>query len=366
MAARADRVLIVLHDLALGGTERIALRLARAWAQSGRWVTILCGDPSGPLADKLDPAVELALPDPPIPRAPGSRRRLGRALVQLLRRRSFDVVFVPGNFHWAVLPALGAAPWRPPVVAQISAPLFRRGRGPMRQAVFNAGSRRRLAIADALVALSPETAREADAMLGRRITTAIRLPALEDGAAPAPPSDEPLVLCAGRLVPEKGFDVALRAFARLKAPGARLAIVGEGPELPRLEALARDLGLEDRVEFAGYAPDIRPWLRRARLLLLTSAFEGYGAVIVEALGAGRPVVATDCTPAARELLATREAGRVAPIGDVSALARDIDAVLAQVPPDRERLARLVDGYRIGAVSQDYLALFDRLARARRP
>jgi glycosyltransferase involved in cell wall biosynthesis len=58
----------------------------------------------------------------------------------------------------------------------------------------------------------------------------------------------------------------------------------------------------DRVRLPGYVPDIRPWLAIARTFLLTSWYEGYAAVIVEALGAGRPVVSTDCTPAARELL----------------------------------------------------------------
>jgi glycosyltransferase involved in cell wall biosynthesis len=361
MTARADRVLIVLHDFALGGTERIALRLARAWAREGRRVTVFCGDPRGLLRRLLDPAVELVAATPDIPRGRGSRARLGRALARLLETRQFDVLFVPGNFHWAVLPQLRSLPAsrRPAVVAQISALLFRHGRGPLRQRAYNASMRRRLLAAQALVALSPETADEAEAILGRRIATTIPLPALEDEVAPALRAEGELVLCAGRLVPEKGFDVALRAFARL-APPARLAIVGEGPERSRLEALAADLGVAARVEFAGYAPDIGPWLRRARLLMLTSRFEGYAAVIVEALGAGRPVVATDCTPAARELLAHSGAGRVAPIGDVEALAEALNAELAAPPPDPQALAALVSAYRIGPAARAYLDLFDRL------
>jgi glycosyltransferase involved in cell wall biosynthesis len=362
MAARADRVLIVLHDFALGGTERIALRLARAWARAGRKATIFCGDPSGPLINLLDPTVELVVAAPPIPRGPGSRRRLGRALARLLATRRFDVLFVPGNFHWPVVPALKSLPasQRPAVVAQVSAPLSRYGRGPLEARLFNMTMRRRLADVRSVVALSPQTAREADAVLRRRIATPIPLPALEDDQTSITPASGRLVLCAGRLVPEKGFDLALRAFARLKDRAARMAIVGEGPERSRLESLAAELGVSERVRFVGYAPDIRPWLERARVLLLASRFEGYGAVIVEALGAGRPVVATDCTPAAHELLDKPNAGRVTPIGDVAAMSRALEALLAGPPPDPQALSALVAAYRIGAVSQAYLALFDGL------
>ena len=362
MAGRADRLLIVMHDFALGGTERTALRLARAWTRAGRRVSIFCGAPEGALSPLLDSGVELIAAKPAIRRGPGSRRRLGRALAELLRARDFDVLFVPGNTHWATLPALKRLPSarRPAVAAQVSAPLRRPDRGPLRQMLFEARMRRRLATAQAVVTLSPETAPQAEAILRRRIVSVIPLPALEDDDGPLPPASEPLVLCVGRLVSEKGFDVALSAFAQLADRSARLAIVGEGPERARLEALAERLGVRDRVDFAGYSEDVGSWLRRARVLLVTSRVEGYAAVIVEALGAGRPVVATNCTPAARELLGDPEAGRVAPIGDASALSRALAAVLAAPPAHPQALSRRVEAFRLGAVARDYLALFDRL------
>jgi glycosyltransferase involved in cell wall biosynthesis len=351
-----------VHVFALGGTERIALRLARAWAERGRKVSILCGDPTGPLACLLPRSVELIAAEPPVPRGRGSRGKLGQALLRLLLARRFDVLFVPGNFHWALLPPLDALPadQRPAVIAQISAPLLRHGRRLLALSIFKVTARWRLARVSALVALSQETARDAESAFGRLTLRAIPLPALEDETPPLTRAQGRLVLCAGRLVPEKGFDVAIRAFARLGDPDAQLAIVGEGPERPRLEALIAELGLAGRVELTGYAPSIAPWLERARVLLVTSTFEGYAAVIVEALGAGRPVVATDCTPAARELLTAPGAGQVAPIGDVPALAQALRVVLSAPPADPQALAHLVDAYRIGPVSQAYLSLFDQV------
>jgi glycosyltransferase involved in cell wall biosynthesis len=205
-----------------------------------------------------------------------------------------------------------------------------------------------------------------DKVLSRRITQCIRLPALDDEGAcgPRTRASGKMILAAGRLAEVKGFDVALRAFARLGDPAARLVILGEGPCRQELAALAIALGVAERVEFPGYVTDIRPWLEAARVFLLSSYFEGYAAVVVEALDAGRPVVSTDCTPAAFELLSRPEAGAVAPIADVAGLATRLRQVMAAPAPDPQRLADMVAGYRIGPISAAYLRLFDS-AKARR-
>jgi glycosyltransferase involved in cell wall biosynthesis len=199
---------------------------------------------------------------------------------------------------------------------------------------------------------------DVDRVIGRRITQRIALPALCDSAAAPTPARGRLIVAAGRLVPEKGFDLALLAFAALDDPAASLAILGEGPELGRLRDLALELGVADRVAFPGYVADVRPWLDRARLFLLSSWYEGYGAVVVEALAAGRPVVATDCTPAAYELLDCLTAGAVAPLGDVSGLALCLHHVLNAPAPCPQALSNRVAGYRIGPIADAYLHQFD--------
>ena len=364
----ARSVLVVLHDLPLGGTERIAVRLANRWAQCGRTVTILCGTRQGELTWLVDDRVRVLECDPPIPRGPGSRRRLGRAVAAYLTQRPHDVLFVPGNYHWPIMPPVARLPDRlkPVIVAQVSTPLFRHGRGRLRQIVYNWRTRMQFPGVDAAVSLSPMMTGEIDKILSRRITQCIRLPALdeENSARPRTRAGGRLIVAAGRLAAVKGFDVALRAFARLEDREARMVILGEGPCRAGLEALAVTLGVEERVEFPGYVPDIRPWLDAARVFLLSSYYEGYGAVVVEALDAGRPVVSTDCTPAAFELLSKPGAGAVAPIGDAIALAECLGRVMAAPSPDPERLAETVAGYRIGPISAAYLDLFD-IARSRR-
>lgn len=112
-------------------------------------------------------------------------------------------------------------------------------------------------------------------------------------------------LAIGRLEPEKNFTLAIEALAKARASGhdAGLTIVGKGSEEERLRGETRRLGLERYVEFAGVQGDISPYLARADALLLTSHYEGYGMVIVEALAARVPVIATDVGVA-------REAGAI--------------------------------------------------------
>ena len=363
----AKTIAIVLHDLPLGGSERIAVRLANRWAAAGRRVTLFCGSREGPLAALIDAGVEVVECDPPIPRGRGSRRRLGQATADYVAAHRPDILFVPGNYHWPILPAIDALPAdkRPGVVAQIGTPLYRHGRGRLAQIPYNLRTWRQLRRVDRAISLSDSMTRDADRVLGRRVTQRIRLPALDDAdQAFARPAEGKVILAAGRLVKEKGFEVALRAFAKVEDPEAQLVIVGEGGRREALTALARELGVADRVSFPGYARDIRPWLETARAFLLSSYYEGYAAVIVEALGAGRPVVSTDCTPAVGELLGSRLAGRVAPIGDVEALAACLNDELARPAPDPAALAALVDDYRIGPIADAYLRVFDAVAAKR--
>lgn len=128
------------------------------------------------------------------------------------------------------------------------------------------------------------------------------------------------VLAYGRMVPKKGFHILLEAFRKALDGGlqARLVLAGEGPERPRLEALAATLELQDRVAFPGWIEDVGPLLEAADLFVLPSLEEPFGIVLLEAMAAGLPMVATR-TPGPLELL-DPESGWLVPAGDPAALA----------------------------------------------
>jgi glycosyltransferase involved in cell wall biosynthesis len=287
---------------------------------------------------------------------------MARAVGDAIARDPGDVLFLPGNFHLPIAESVAALPPqnRPRVFAQISNPLRRPDRGGLAQAIFEARTRWLMRNVTCAIALT-ETARvEVDTVLRRPMAIALPSPALEDDwLAPTRPQDgPPLIVAIGRLVAQKDFGLAIRAFARIANPDARLVILGDGPLRPQLTGLIASLDLGGRVELFGYVDDVRPWLDRARCLLLSSRFEGYPAVVVEALAAGRPVVATPCCEAVRDLISTPQAGIVAVARTEQALAAAIDLQLATTAPNAAALAAQVARHRIGPVAAAYLEVFD--------
>ncbi|MBV8661740.1 MAG: glycosyltransferase [Hyphomicrobiales bacterium] len=151
----------------------------------------------------------------------------------------------------------------------------------------------------------------------------------------------PLVVALGRLAPDKDFVTLLRAFARLKTPGARLVILGEGAERALLESEIAALGLAGRVDVPGFHANPGEILAGARAFALTSRREAFSLVCVEALAHGLPIVATDCG-GPREILDAPALGRIAPVGDVDAIARALDASLADPGDPAPRQKRALD------------------------
>ena len=146
-------------------------------------------------------------------------------------------------------------------------------------------------------------------------------------AAPAPlgrAGDGPIVGSLGRITDQKGYDALVRALPEL--PGATLVLVGDGPERAALEALADELGVRERLVVTGWTADARRHLPTFDVFALPSLWEGMPLVILEAMHAGLPVVATDVGSVA-EAVADGETGYVVAAGDELAL--------------RERLARLL-------------------------
>ncbi|MFJ3926078.1 glycosyltransferase [Streptomyces sp. NPDC090022] len=135
----------------------------------------------------------------------------------------------------------------------------------------------------------------------------------------------PLAVCVGRLCQQKGQDVLLRAWPELLAtvPGARLALVGDGPDAERLRRTA-----PPGVFFVGAAADIRPWLRAADLVVLPSRWEGMALAPLEAMACGRPVLVSDVSGARESLPPGHGRLCLVPPEDPGALAKALGVLLA--------------------------------------
>ncbi len=184
---------------------------------------------------------------------------------------------------------------------------------------------------------------------------------------PLPRGGGPLLVSSGRLVPAKGFDVLIRAFALLKAFPAEshLVILGEGPLRGELESLAAGLGVGDRVSLPGSVNNPFAVYSRAAALILSSRREGFGNVLVEAMACGTPVVSVDCPFGPRRLLKDGRAGIIVPPEDPRALA---DAVrrLLEDPRLAEELSRtgreVASDYHVDRTVSRFEDLFESLAR----
>jgi glycosyltransferase involved in cell wall biosynthesis len=136
------------------------------------------------------------------------------------------------------------------------------------------------------------------------------------------------IVACGRLQPQKDHSTLIVAFARLaRRRDATLTLLGDGPLRLELEALAVREGVHDRVLFAGFQPHPQAWMRSADLFVHSSRWEGFGIVLLEALHAGCPIVATDCPGGVREVLDNGRFGVLVPVGDPASLADAMEAVL---------------------------------------
>ncbi|NUT55962.1 MAG: glycosyltransferase family 4 protein [Thermoleophilia bacterium] len=211
--------------------------------------------------------------------------------------------------------------------------------GPFRYVdrAFARGARRLIAISDAVRVFLERAGHDPEKLV------TVRYGLDELPAAPSAPTPEqagipdgaPLAVAVGRLIAQKDHPTLLRAFAlvREQLPEARLAILGSGPLESETRALVRELGLGEAVVLPGRT-DIRDWLERADVFVHTSRWEGFGIVLLEAMLAGLPIVATRVS-AVPEVVVPGETGALVEAGDVAGVARELAGLLANPARARE-------------------------------
>jgi len=151
-----------------------------------------------------------------------------------------------------------------------------------------------------------------------------------------------LIVACGRLHQQKAYPDMLRAVARVRdihGVDAELWIMGVGPEEQHLRSIVSDLGLSGLVRFLGFVPNPYAVMRHADVFLLTSHWEGFGNVIVEAMSCGLPVVVTDCPYGPSEIVRDGIDGRLVSVGDIEGIAGAL-ADLIRDPARRHEMARL--------------------------
>ena len=322
------KILVVIPTLLGGGAERVVSVLTQEWAKSHQ-VTIVLFDASGRIYDHGGRIVDLQLPASSylLRKICNFVRRTIR-LSQVLRQERPDRVisFLEG----ANFPSVAAAmmtgyqnclyvsvrddpSWLPAMYRILLPWIYRIPAGVI---AVSEGVQRRLKsmhVPDERVSVIPNP-------IPGTIGDAVERKSVS-------PLADNFILGVGRLSWQKGFDRLLSAFQGLDQPDTHLVILGRGAEESALVALAQELGIEKRVHFPGYIPDIEIWYRSAECLVLSSRHEGWPNVLMEAMMNGCPVVSFDCDYGPSEMIDHGENGLLVPEGDVEGLKRAIARVL---------------------------------------
>jgi glycosyltransferase involved in cell wall biosynthesis len=376
-----------------GGAERVLVHLAGALADQGARVDVVLAHARGPFLAEIPRSVRIVDLGAPPARA---------ALPDLLKTPGDARALLPVLFASKVTSVLGAI--RPLAhylretspgallslmdYSNVTALLARRGAGVATRIAVSVHNHvsasvrcadrmhtRRLPLlvrrfypeADAVVAVSNGVADDLVQVAGlprervHRIYNPVLIPEIADLALeplehPAFADDVPVVLGVGKLKKQKDFENLIRAFAlvRRRRP-ARLVILGRGKRHRGLLALGERLGVADDLHLPGFTSNPYPYMARASVFVLSSRYEGFGNVLVEAMACGCPVVSTDCQSGPSEILENGRYGRLTAANDPEGLASAICATLDDAPV-RSELEKRAGEFTAAASAIEYRRL----------
>jgi glycosyltransferase involved in cell wall biosynthesis len=340
----SDRLAFLLPDMRGGGAERVALTLIKAFVARGYSVDLLLMRANGELLPLVPAEVDII--DLGVTRIRGAVRPVARYLARA-KPVALHISMWPLTIAGVLAGMVGRSGARI-IVTDHSALSKQYGGGGNWHRRFLRWSMRWLyPRADARVVVAAETAKDLSDLSGLPLQSfeVIHNPVEPPSSAIAVPDIELLwggetgrrILNVGRMTAEKNQILLLEAFAKLSANSeVRLTILGDGPLRSELEKRARDLGIADRVKMPGFIIDPTPYYRSADLFALSSNFEGYPLVLIEALRCGLPIVSTDCVSGPAEILRNGEFGCLTPCNDPDALADAMRGELA-APTNTKRL-----------------------------
>ena len=353
-----------------GGVERMLVNLMRGFVDLGRPVDLLLAGAESPHLERLPAAVcRIDM---------GSRHTLGAAigLARYLRReRPWALLAAKDRAGRAAVLARRLAGTDTRIVLRLGTNLSAAmaGRSALDRWLRYVPIRQLYPSIDQIVAVSNGVADDTTAIARypRARISVVRNPVVtpeltQDAALPCPHpwlSEHrdrrlPIIVGAGRLQQQKDFPTLIRAFAQVRRTRpCRLLLLGDGRERATLEALIAQLGIGADVELPGFQQNLYPFLGRADLFVLSSAWEGSPNVLTEALALGTPVVATDCPSGPREILDDGRFGPLVPVGDAPALASAMTQTLDR-PLPATILASAVNAYTQEASARAYLRCLD--------
>ncbi len=345
----AIRYTLVIHALNSGGAERVLANLANHWAEAGVQVTLITLAPPASDHYRLRAEVRRVGLDlqqtsrSPLQALENNLRRIRRLRRAIRETRPELVLSFTDRMNVLTLLASRRQPW-PVMIAERNDPRHQ-PMGRVWEFLRRVSYPR---CAAAVVQTRPVAAYLKTWIPNRPVFV------IPNAAFPPHPSrvisdneqavvqgtggEPPTIAAMGRLDHQKGFDLLIRAFARIASRHAawRLRIAGQGAERTALEAMARRVQLDTRVEFCGWQDDPNPFLNAAQLFVLSSRWEGFPNALLEAMSCGLPTVSFDCPSGPAEIIRHQLDGLLVPPENVEELAAAMDRLMSD-PELRRKL-----------------------------
>lgn len=366
-----------------GGVERLVINLSRELVQQGVNVDVLVRETDPPI-EQLDPAVSVVQLDSlhrfdtavhrVLPPHVSNALLSFPAYVQYLRRRTPDLLVSMQTSPFAIAGAEVARVNTSVVVRESNTPSMATA-SPRHTVGQLAPFAKRVVYprADSIVAVSKDAAADLSDYVGvpREQVTTIYNPTFNESILEQSKEavdhewfqeDIPIIASVGRFSDQKDFETLIQAFDTVASNReARLVLIGDGANRTRLEALVASRGLEDCVAFLGYQENPHKYVAESTIFVLSSTYEGLPNVLIEAIGVGTPVIATDCPSGPREILLDGDGGTLVSVGDEDAMADAITRYLDDPEYARERLQTAqeqLDRFTPERAAKEYLRLLD--------
>ncbi len=363
------RIALLVPTLAGGGTERVMVNLANEYARRGFATDLVLFRREGPYLPEVDKAVDIVSLDAkkaPVYAAMSAFRPLRRylsrvkpaALLSGLTRANAVAVLANRTTLSDTRLVVTEHNHLTSTVAEGNK---------VRLRILPMLARTTYPFADSIVAVSDGVGDNVSELTGLAresiqtiynpiVTETLREKAVEP--CPHPWLDTtngpPVILGAGSFTPQKDFPTLIRAFDQIHSRrDVRLIIISDGEQRNKIKKLIRNYGLEDVIDLPGFVDNPYSFMRAADVFALSSKWEGFGNVLVEAMACGTPVVSTDCPSGPSEILVDGRFGLLVPVENETALADAIGKTLDE-PISRDELQDRSDDFSVKTIADQYL------------
>lgn len=359
------KIVVFTIGFGSGGAERVMVLLANQWNEQGNKVEFWVIRERGPRRKELNKDITVRELSKGIRGV--QRFTLPRAIRKLIQEQRPDILYCTLTYANCLCGSACRGLSDPPRLVLREANSFEnlaKG-GKMMNAVMRYWMRKSYRHADVIIANAANVQRDLKSKVIRGESPPVKLipnPVMleprdtSELAIQQPRPGVKRILGCGRLIPQKGFDVLIKACAALPSTlDWELVLLGEGPERKALEELAENLKVNSCIKIAGYVEDVRAWYRGADLFVLSSHWEGFPNVLVEAMACGIPVLATDCPGACREILYLFP-DLLFEVGNARELTEKIcDVLVKEMKVDTLALKEVIKNqYELSAIAKQYL------------